>query len=181
MDGSIQFNDESSDSTLLKKSKISLLVEGESLQFDREKIRNSEGREFIFHDFIYSHFFKISSTLTTAPPAPASKQFFLFLSYPLSHDLTLLSRAKEEFGSSHTSSSFFAKEILKIFGSSDSSVIWVPPSSQEMVPVSTQRSSGEGDYASSSLALRGMVAHLLPSCSTSSREPPEGRSALWPT
>jgi hypothetical protein len=30
--------------------------------------------------------------------------------------------------------------------SSDSSVIWVPPSSQEMVPVSTQRSSGEGDY-----------------------------------
>jgi hypothetical protein len=26
------------------------------------------------------------------------------------------------------------------------SVIWVPPSSQEMVPVSTQKSSGEGDY-----------------------------------
>jgi hypothetical protein len=87
-DGSIQFNDESSDSTLLKKSKISLVVEGESLQFDREKIRNSEGREFIFHDFIYSHFFRISSTLTTAPPVAARKdnssRFFHILSLMIS-------------------------------------------------------------------------------------------------
>jgi hypothetical protein len=51
-------------------------------------------------------------------------------------------------------------------------------SSQEMVPVSTQRSSGEGDDASSSSERNGrssapLMLDLIP--------PPEGRSALWPT